>query len=277
MTTTRDPAPSEEPVDSVTDRQRMAGEAYGTGQHLEARQRLYDYQTPRYDLPALVLSELVDVRGLVVDVGCGNGVFLRRIRTERPDLTCAGVDVSPGILVGLAPPVAVADAASLPFADDSVGAVLGLHMLYHVAEIPRAVDEFRRLLAPGGVLITSTNSATDKAALDRLWSRAAGDVLGVADGPARISLSARFTLEDAPTHLGRRFGDIRVIELPGTITVYDPAPVVAHLASYRAWAADYGVPFGATVERARELVTDAIAEHGAFTIDCLGGILVCRP
>ncbi|MFD8480009.1 hypothetical protein [Kitasatospora sp. NPDC059673] len=56
------------------------------------------------------------------------------------------------------------------------------------------------------VLIASTNSESDKSELDRLWARAAGDVLGVVEGPGRVSLSARFSLERAPGILGEVFG-----------------------------------------------------------------------
>ncbi|MFK4182439.1 hypothetical protein ACI2L4_00210 [Streptomyces sparsogenes] len=65
--------------------------------------------------------------------------------------------------------------------------------------------------------------------------------------------------------------------VPGTIEVTDPAPVVAHLASYEAWAEQCGVPFRETVGRAQDLVIADIAAHGSFRITCLGGILACRP
>lgn len=56
----------------------------------------------------------------------------------------------------------------------------------------------------------------------------------------------------------------------------DAAPVVAHLASYEAWADQMGVPFKETVERARERVDETIRVEGAFRVTCLGGVLVCR-
>lgn len=123
---------------------------------------------------------------------------------------------------------------------------------------------------------TSRNSTT-------CGQRAAGDVLGTGRGPARISLSARFTLEQAPVtleqapaYLGEEFGRVATIELPGTITVRDPGPVVAHMASYRAWADQHDVPFAETLERARALLADHIARQGAFEISCRSGILLCR-
>ncbi|WP_234341576.1 class I SAM-dependent methyltransferase [Streptomyces sp. NRRL S-1813] len=171
-------------------------------------------------------------------------------------------------------PVAVADAAQLPLASTSVDGALTLHMLYHVEDIPTAIKELARVVKPGGVVIASTNSARDKAELDRLWERAAGDVLGVVKGPARISLSARFSLERASGLLGAAFDNVETIALPGTIAVRSPEPVIAHMKSYRAWADQHAVPFEETVERAREIVSEHIERNGAFEIGCLGGMLV---
>jgi SAM-dependent methyltransferase len=265
--------------DPVTDRAVLAGAAYASGQGLAARQSLYRYQQPRYDLPGIVEHELTDAHGLVVDVGCGNGEFLRHLSRSRADLILVGLDIAPGVLAdsGFGPArVAVADAQRLPLADGSAAAVLAMHMLYHVPDISRALDEVCRVLTPGGHLIVSTNSASDKHELDRLWIRAAGDVLGVDEGPSRVSLSARFTLEDAPGELSRNFDDVQVIPLDGTITVTDPAAVVAHLASYRPWAERDGFPFDETLGRAAEIVADVVADRGAFLISCLSGILTAR-
>jgi SAM-dependent methyltransferase len=186
------------------------------------------------------------------------------------------MDISAGILAEVARPVVVADAQALPFADASVDAVLAMHMLYHVPDIPAAINELARVLRPGGVVIASTNSDSDKLELDLLWRRAAAEILGVPDGPARVSLSSRFSLEKAPELLSAAFTDVRVIELPGTIDLPTPAPAISHLASYEAWADQLGVPFQATLEKAEQIAASEIAEHGAFRISCLGGLLVGR-
>ncbi|MFI6352903.1 class I SAM-dependent methyltransferase [Streptomyces sp. NPDC050743] len=261
---------------AVTDRSRLAGSAYSSDRDLAARQSLYQWQVPHYDLPGIVAEQLSGVGGRVVDVGCGNGKFIQRLRDERPDLALLGLDIAPGILVGVPGPVAVADATRLPLATATVDAALALHMLYHVPDIPQAVRELSRVVTRDGLVIASTNSDRDKAELDDLWQRAAGDVLGTGRGPARISLSARFSLEKAGALLGEQFGRVETIELPGTISVHEPEPVIAHMASYGAWADQHEVPFEATIERARAILADHIAQHGAFKVTCLGGILVCR-
>ncbi|MFJ7237914.1 class I SAM-dependent methyltransferase [Streptomyces olivaceus] len=261
---------------AVTDRSRLVGSAYSSDRDLAARQSLYQWQSPRYDLPGLVAEQLSAVRGHVVDVGCGNGKFIRRLHEDRSDLDLLGLDIAPGILTGVPGAVAVADATRLPLATASVDAALALHMLYHVPDMPQAVRELSRVVTRGGLVIVSTNSDRDKAELDDLWQRAAGEVLGTVRGPARISLSARFSLEKAPALLGAEFGRVETMELPGTITVREPEPVVAHMASYRAWADQHDVPFEATIERARTILAAHIARHGTFEITCRGGILVCR-
>ncbi|MFG3227071.1 class I SAM-dependent methyltransferase [Kitasatospora sp. NPDC048194] len=262
---------------AVADKSILANSAYADGRHLAARQSIYRWQQPQYDLPGIVVEELADTGGTVLDVGCGNGKFVSRLHTDRPDLQVVGMDISAGILADVPKPVLVADAQALPFADNSVDAVLALHMLYHVGDIEATIKELARVLRPGGVLIASTNSDTDKQELDRLWARAAGDVLGIPEGPARVSLSSRFSLEKARGYLRGAFKDIQVRKLSGTIELTDPSPIVAHLASYAAWADQSGVPFPETVSRAAELAAATIEAEGSFKITCLGGIMICRP
>lgn len=151
---------------AIADKAILANSAYADGRHLAARQSIYRWQQPRYDLPGIVLEELAGTSGIVLDAGCGNGKFVSRLHKDRPDLQVVGMDISAGILADVEKPVLVADAQALPFADDSADAVLALHMLYHVSDIEATIEELARVLRPGGVLIASTNSTIDK----RSWT-----------------------------------------------------------------------------------------------------------
>ncbi|MGC5410191.1 class I SAM-dependent methyltransferase, partial [Streptomyces sp. DT225] len=108
------------------------------------RQSLYRWQTPSHDLPGIVVDELADVRGVVADVGCGNGKFVARVRNDRPDLDVLPMDVSHGI-VGAVSGAVVADVQQLPVSNGSLGAVFALHMLYHVEDQVRAIRELGRV------------------------------------------------------------------------------------------------------------------------------------
>lgn len=257
-----------------TDQAVLTTDAYATGDKLAARQAIYRWQTPRHDIPALVLNELAAVRGTVLDVGCGNGAYLRRLRAQRPDLTTLGMDLSAGMLSGLGPRVLVGDASRLPIADDLVDAVLALHMLYHVPDIPAALNEFRRVLRPGGLAVVTTNAADDKAELPALWALAAADVTGQ-PRESSMRLAARFAVTDAQRGLAEHIGKISTHELVANIDVPDPEPVLAYLASTRTFS-DPDVPFDAVMDRAGQLVSAEIAERGAFRIVSRSAIVVAR-
>lgn len=241
-------------------------DAYTDGQPLTARQRLYDHQTPRYDLPGMALEQIGDRAGMWLDAGCGNGYHLHRIRAQRPDVRVIGLDLSTDLLAELGGAVLRADAAHLPLRTGSVQVVLMMHMLYHVTEPDRALTEAARVLEPEGVLIASTNSRTDKTELDNWWAQAAADVLGNPTGPKRVKLSDHFPAETAATAVAAHFNKVTMIDLAGVIEVDAPAPILAHYASYRAWAHQTDVPFEATLEQVGHLLR-AKLEDGPLRIN----------
>lgn len=95
----------------------------------------------------------------LLDAGCGQGrPVLRRLESREG----VGVDLSRAQLTGAA--AAVPDAAfcqgdltRLPVANGAVDAVTAFHSLIHVprGEHQRAIDEFARVLRPGGHLLVS--------------------------------------------------------------------------------------------------------------------------
>ncbi len=89
---------------AVADRNILAHSAYSDGRHLAARQSLYRWQHPPYDLPGIVVEELTDIEGTVLDIGCGNGKFVNRLHKDRPGLLIVGTDISAGILTDVASP-----------------------------------------------------------------------------------------------------------------------------------------------------------------------------
>jgi SAM-dependent methyltransferase len=88
--------------------------------------------------------------GPVLDAGCGIGRFGGAVRGR---LAYIGLDVSPRQLADCpSRPLVRADAARLPVADGSVGAVVMLWMLYHLDEPRLALAEAKRVLRRGGLL-----------------------------------------------------------------------------------------------------------------------------
>lgn len=91
--------------------------------------------------------------GVVLDLGCGRGFWLERMRTE--GLRPIGVEEEAARVADAArhAPVAVADAELLPLAPASVGLVWCIHVLHHLSSPERVLAEVRRVLVPGGHLV----------------------------------------------------------------------------------------------------------------------------
>jgi len=93
----------------------------------------------------------------VLDVGCGNGALFEAIDVRR----VVGID---HCAEGLGrtrrqfreTPLLCADAGCLPLADASVDAVTSQHVIEHLSDYKNACREWRRVLAPGGLLLVLT-------------------------------------------------------------------------------------------------------------------------
>lgn len=95
-------------------------------------------------------------RGVILEVGSGEGANIVRLADGQRRLI--GCDfslprlqfcrtVAPGV------PLAVADAARLPFATDAVDVVFCRDVLHHLPDVEAAVREFFRVTKPGGNVV----------------------------------------------------------------------------------------------------------------------------
>lgn len=95
---------------------------------------------------------------MTLEVGCGEGRIARDLGGLGHRVTAT--DVSPAMVAaardaGSAAHHLVADAGSLPFADGSFDRVVAYNVLMDVPDMPAAVAEAARVLAPGGVVTIS--------------------------------------------------------------------------------------------------------------------------
>ena len=112
-----------------------------------------------FDVAFELVSQLNPRR--VLEVGCGMGNFAERVARETSAEVVA-TDLSPR-MVELAAArgldARVADVEELPFADGEFDCAVANAMLYHVADLDRALSELARVLEPGGRLIALTIGA----------------------------------------------------------------------------------------------------------------------
>lgn len=114
--------------------------------------------------------ENVGTSGSILDLGCGAGVLLEKVREAGYD--SVGVDLSVDMLqlarerldgahsarVGLLN----AGCEALPFGDEQFDAVFCMGLFGYVQEVDRALSEIRRVLRPGGLFLMSVRNRANE-------------------------------------------------------------------------------------------------------------------
>jgi SAM-dependent methyltransferase len=271
------------------DRDFLRGTQYKTDANLAARQSIYAYQHPRVDLAARVLDLAAPGPvGPVVDVGCGNGMYLAELARRGLGGRILGVDLSPGMLAAArdrlsgigpegggpgagstgprTPAIALAsgDATALPLRDDAVGLALAMHMLYHVPGPADALRELRRVTRPGGRVVIGLNGP------DHLRELRAA--IAAARGADPATLSERIGLDDGESLARSCFPRVTRHDFVAELRVPDPGPIRDYVRSMSG-TSRHGDPDGLA-----ETVAAAFprAAGGHFTITSHSGCLVCE-
>jgi len=97
----------------------------------------------------------------VLDVACGTGLLIERLRSRLPAARFTGVDLSPAMLQQASrkfapdPRIALCEASAeqLPFENASFDAVTCSNAFHLIPDHEIALAEFRRVLRPGGLLV----------------------------------------------------------------------------------------------------------------------------
>lgn len=105
------------------------------------------------------LEDISDVKGRVLDAGCGGGGFAKAIAFYRPDLKVYGVDVSKKAITRARQKdeevdFKVGDIYKLPFKNGFFDAVVITDVLEHLERPYEALDEINRVLKNKGILGT---------------------------------------------------------------------------------------------------------------------------
>ncbi len=152
----------------------------------------------------------------VVDVGCGTGFLGLGLAVAEQAQRLHLVDLSPGMLararenaasLGVEAAFIQATAADLPFADNSVDAVVTRGVLHHLHDVPAALREWRRIVRPGGPVL-ALSEPTPQADFIGGWS-ARGALAGL-KGARRVASALRRPLSqhDAETAQTNHFWDL---------------------------------------------------------------------
>ncbi|MBZ0276794.1 MAG: class I SAM-dependent methyltransferase [Anaerolineae bacterium] len=256
---------------------------YLNDEALRIRHETHDrYSDPQVDFTAWALS-CVQWRGdeYVLDVGCGPGRWQQRLMEKHSGIRYYGMDLIANMVINhpARQSVVIGDAQRLPYPDGKFDVVMANHMLFHVPDIDSTLHEFRRVLKPGGLLMTSTNSQHNLPELQVLLRRAI--TLLVPPGTAQVQpqqpASSRFTLESGTRQLAHHFFAVVRHDLPSLFKFPSADPVVDYLDSTRS-VSEAQLPPGVYWDDVLMIVreqADRLLEHfGELVINKLNGVLI---
>ncbi len=251
---------------------------YGNDRNLRARQQLWEHQVPRFDLAAWVLDLASVGPGMrVLDVGCGNGMYLKALRARSVD--AIGCDLSIGMLATARTHGTVAnmDVCALALRDETFDVVLAPHMLYHVEQRAVAAHELRRVLKPGGTCIVITNGSDHMRVLREIVEAAVRR--GTPHWEWRNPSTHAFSLENGAAQLAVAFDHIECIradKAPPAV-LHDADVAAGYVAGVAGiYEPEIDRPWTEVVEEVRDTVSARIAATGAFIVTSSVGAFVCR-
>jgi SAM-dependent methyltransferase len=262
-------------ADAMTSRRILLDRQYADPGKLAARKALWALRPGpshlglRLDVLRLAGDETV------IDVGCGPGEYLAKLRQRGHTGRLFGMDMSLGMARAAAPrasAVLVGDAVRLPLADAAVDVALAMHMLYHVPDVPRGIAELRRVVRPGGSLLAATNGAEHTIEITETVAAAASGVGGRYGGR-----HYSFTLENGAALLSASFAEV-VLESHRDVVEVPAGPVIEYVASLEPEYCGVrpGKQWEEFLSRASELVTDRVRRYGSFAVTAHTGTFLCR-
>lgn len=217
------------------DQTYLRDDQYGDGSKLSTRASLHDrFSTAAEHLWAFIAGHAPWADGVrVLDCGAGTGLLWHNTVAPRSiDLTIT--DLSAGMVEAATASAArsgfervasrTADIQDLPFDDASFDLVFANHMLYHVPDVPKALREVARVLAPGGTFMASTNGVGHMAPLQ--------DILQPVFGQAYDDLHEVFGIDTGEALLRNVFTSVTWHAYDNELLVTDPEAVIDYLRSF---------------------------------------------
>jgi len=197
------------------DPQRDASERTSFDRAVEYYDRTRGLTPAAMDAVTSLLGRELAGRGRCLEVGVGTGRIALPLHAAGVEI--AGIDVSAAMMLRLVDkaggnlpfPLAVADAAALPFRRDAFGGALAVHVLHLIPQWRVVLDEVVRAVRSGGVFVTSH---TDDDETEDVWREIAGRFREAAGLPRHFPGADRITDIDAALerHGARRrdLGDV---------------------------------------------------------------------
>jgi len=224
-------------VSKFTDQNYLKADQYRDASNLNARVTVHDrFSTNPYGWFSWVFDTLIKLPAdaKILELGSGPGLLWKSCTDRIPagwKITLS--DLSPGMLdsawrnlvvTGRAFQFKEIDAQSIPFEDETFGAVIANHMLYHVPDRGKALSEIKRVLKPGGRFFATTVGENHMKQMMDWYSR-------VHVSRVWESFASPFTLENGMEQLRPHFSQVTLSRYEDNLQVTKLQPLMDYIRS----------------------------------------------
>ncbi len=223
-------------MSKFTDQQYLTTDQYKDASNLNVRIEIHKrFSTNPYGWFNWVFDTLIQLPAdaKILELGCGSAEMWVNIADEIPanwNITLS--DLSQGMLDAAWRNLVVTgrtfkfeqiDTESIPYQDETFDAVIANHMLYHLPDRPRAIEEIKRVLKPNGRLFATTVGENHMQEMDEWRRRVNSTYAG--------SFAMPFTLENGMAQLTPFFSDVQLSRYEDSLNVTEIEPIGAYLCS----------------------------------------------
>ncbi|MCQ8181777.1 methyltransferase domain-containing protein [Methylomonas sp. SURF-1] len=186
------------------------------------------------------------LRPAILDIGCGRGNSFALLDQQFQPKHIAGIEIDPALLADAARAgrkcscpvdVALGNAEQLPFPDASFDLLFCHQSFHHIVQHRRAMQEFHRVLKPGGLLLFAESCKRFIHSLPiRLLFRHPMQVQKTADEYIALIRDSGFKLDDAAIsrpYLWWSRPDIGALEWFGFSLPQRPEPTLVNLVAVK--------------------------------------------